>query len=63
MGNNPALSAGLNDTLFKSSMTYQEVYDLIPVKPLADNEKEIKDIYDLKLKGLHNKLTLKFRNG
>ena len=45
------------NTLFKSGITDQDVFDLIPVKPLGDNEKEIEAIFDQKLKGLYSKLT------
>lgn len=45
------------NTLFKSGITDEDVFDLIPVKPIAENEKEIEDIFDQKLKGLYSKLT------
>jgi pyrroline-5-carboxylate reductase len=45
------------DTLFNSGLTDQSVFDLIPVKPIGENEKEIEHIFDQKLKGLYNKLT------
>ena len=45
------------NTLFKSGITDQDVFDLIPVKPIGENEKEIEDIFDQKLKGLYSKLT------
>ena len=48
--------AALN-TLFKSDLIQEEVFNLIPVKPIGDNEKEIENIYDQKLKGLYTKLT------
>ena len=44
------------DTLFKSDLTQEEVFNLIPVKPIGDNEKEIENIYDQKLKALYTKL-------
>jgi len=45
------------NTLFKSGIADQDVFDLIPVKPIGENEKEIENIFDQKLKGLYNKLT------
>lgn len=44
------------NSLFRSGLTEQEVFDLVPVKPLGENEDEIKNMYDQKLKGLYNKL-------
>jgi pyrroline-5-carboxylate reductase len=51
-----SLAAAL-DTLFKSGLKENEVFDLIPVKPIGENEQEIENIYDQKLKGLYSKLT------
>jgi pyrroline-5-carboxylate reductase len=48
--------AALN-TFFKSDLNPEEVFNLIPVKPIGENEKEIEAIFDLKLKGLYSKLT------
>jgi pyrroline-5-carboxylate reductase len=45
------------DTLFKSGLSEEEVLNLIPVKPIGENEKEIENIFDQKLKGLYSKLT------
>lgn len=45
------------NTFFKSGLNDQEVIDLIPVKPIGENEKDIENVFDLKLKGLYNKLT------
>jgi len=45
------------DTLFKSDLSDPGVLDLIPVKPIGENEKEIEGIFDQKLKGLYSKLT------
>ncbi len=41
---------------FKSGMTANEVKDLIPVKPIAEAEEQIKEIYQSKLIGLYNKI-------
>jgi pyrroline-5-carboxylate reductase len=45
------------NTLYKSNLNANEVFDLIPVKPIGENEKEIETILDQKLKGLYSKLT------
>lgn len=45
------------DTMFHSDLSYEEVIDLIPVKPIGENEKDIESIFDQKLKGLYSKLT------
>lgn len=50
-----SLIAAVN-TLFNSNLSKESVLDLIPVKPIADNEKEIEECLDTKLKGLFNKI-------
>lgn len=47
---------GAAKTLFKSGLLYDEVINLIPVKPLAEEEQIICNIYETKLKGLYEKL-------
>ena len=49
------LRASLN-TLFNSTLSEEEVFDLIPVKPIGDHEDEIVEIYRTKLIGLFNKI-------
>jgi pyrroline-5-carboxylate reductase len=49
--------AGAAKTLFESGMTAEEVMDLIPVKPLAEEEKTIRAMYNSRLKPLYEKLT------
>lgn len=44
------------DLYFKSGLTSAEVMDLIPVKPLADNEEEIRNTYNARLLGLFDKI-------
>ncbi|UCG28041.1 MAG: NAD(P)-binding domain-containing protein [Bacteroidales bacterium] len=41
---------------YKSNMTHEEVIDLIPVKPIGDNEEEIERILETKLLGLYEKI-------
>ena len=52
-----AMAANTIDLLYDSGMSYEQVVDLIPVKPLGEHEEEIRNIYRTKLTGLHNKLT------
>lgn len=52
----PKMIKGAADTMFASSMTTAEVMDLIPVKPLADDEETIRNIYTAKLSALYGKL-------
>lgn len=41
---------------FKSGLTPEQVMDLIPVKPIGENETEIKNILNNKLLGLYSKI-------
>ena len=41
---------------YESGLTSEEVMDLIPVKPIAEKEEEIKSIYESKLMGLFEKI-------
>jgi pyrroline-5-carboxylate reductase len=43
-------------TLFDSQRTPAEVMDLVPVKPIGEDEEAIRNIYRTKLKGLFAKL-------
>lgn len=47
---------GAAKTLFKSGLSYPDVVNLIPVKPLAEDETAILQAYDTRLKGLYDKL-------
>jgi pyrroline-5-carboxylate reductase len=51
-----AMLKGTTELLYNSGLDYKDIVDLIPVKPLAENEKEIRNIYKTKLNGLYNKL-------
>jgi len=44
------------DVMFKSGLKPAEVIDLIPVKPIGENEVQIKEILQTKLIGLFNKI-------
>ncbi len=50
---------GSSELLFNSGYLPEEVMDMIPVKPLKEDEDNIRNIINLKLTGLHTKLTLK----
>lgn len=52
----PAMLKGTVDTMFGSELQIDEVFDLVPVKPLADEEAAIKNIYKTKLEALFAKL-------
>lgn len=47
---------GTTETLFNSGLTYTEVADLVPVKPMAEVEETIKGYYDQYLNGIYNKI-------
>lgn len=44
------------DLMYKSGLQSDEVIDLIPVKPIGENEQQIKEIYNTKLTGLYEKI-------
>jgi pyrroline-5-carboxylate reductase len=45
-----------SNLMFRSGLSYDEVIDLIPVKPISDHEPEITAIYHSKLPGLYQKI-------
>lgn len=47
---------GTTETLFNSGLTFTEVNDLVPVKPMAEAEETIKGFYDQYLNGIYNKI-------
>ncbi len=49
------LLAAMN-VLYNSGLDYDEVIDLIPVKPIGDHEAQISEIYQSKLMGLFQKI-------
>jgi pyrroline-5-carboxylate reductase len=50
------MTAGAAKTLRESGLSPEEVIDLIPVRPLADDEDAIREIYRTKLSALYRKL-------
>lgn len=51
-----AMVTGAAQTLFKSGLTVGEVMDLVPVKPLHDEEEGIRTAYKDRLTGIYQKL-------
>lgn len=47
---------GTTETLFHSGLSYTEVADLVPVKPMGEVEETIKAYYDQYLNGIFNKI-------
>lgn len=47
---------GTTETLFNSGMAYNEVADLVPVKPLGEVEETIKGYYDQYLNAIYGKI-------
>ncbi len=47
---------GTSETLFNSGLTYDEVVDLVPVKPLGEVESMISRYYDQYLTALFQKI-------
>jgi pyrroline-5-carboxylate reductase len=50
------MNAALN-TMFRSGLSWEEVDDLIPVKPIGEYEEEIMNMFEQKLVGLYNKIS------
>lgn len=44
------------DTFYKSGLSEEDVMDLIPVKPIGQNEQEIERIFETNLLGLYQKI-------
>ena len=51
-----AMVNGAAATMFESGLTPAQVMDLVPVKPLGEDEAAIKNLYQTKLTGLYQKL-------
>ena len=47
---------GTIETLFNSGLSYDQVIDLIPVKPIAESEEPIKEIFNKNLTAVYNKI-------
>jgi pyrroline-5-carboxylate reductase len=51
-----AMLWGTTETLFNSGLSFEEVTNLVPVKPMADHEDSIKEIYQTCLNGIFQKI-------
>jgi pyrroline-5-carboxylate reductase len=51
-----AMLWGTTETLFSSGLPYEEVTNLVPVKPLAEHEDTIKEFYKTSLNGIFQKI-------
>lgn len=49
------MASGAIDTLFGSSLSPEEVMDLVPVRPLADDEETIRNMYRTRLTAMFEK--------
>ena len=47
---------GTADTLFHSGLKYDDVVNLVPVKPMAPHENAIKEFYETSLNGIYQKI-------
>lgn len=47
---------GTTETLFKSGLTYNEVADLVPIKPMGEVEETVKGFYDQYLTAIYTKI-------
>jgi pyrroline-5-carboxylate reductase len=52
-----AMLEGATQTFFEPGRSYEAVVDLVPVKPLAEAEPQIRQAYNEKLGGLYRKLS------
>lgn len=52
-----SMTKGTVETMISAGLTAEEVMDLIPIKPLGDEEENIKRVYRSKLEALYQKLT------
>jgi pyrroline-5-carboxylate reductase len=50
------MMAGTVDTLFQSGLEYEDVVNLVPVKPMAQHEAQIREFYDASLNGIYEKI-------
>jgi pyrroline-5-carboxylate reductase len=51
-----AMASGTLSTLYESGLSPEQVMDLVPVKPIAEEEENIRNIYRTRLQGLYGKL-------
>jgi hypothetical protein len=51
-----AMLHGTAVTLFESGLKYEDVINLVPVKPMAPHEAAIKEFYQASLNAIYQKL-------
>ena len=51
-----AMLWGTTETLFNSGLKYEKVVDLVPVKPMAEHENEVREFYKTSLNGIYQKI-------
>jgi len=51
-----AMLWGTTETLFNAGLTYDEVVNLVPVKPMAEHETTIREFYKTSLNGIYQKI-------
>jgi pyrroline-5-carboxylate reductase len=51
-----AMLWGTTETLFNAGLTYEEVINLVPVKPMAEHEITIREFYKTSLNGIYQKI-------
>lgn len=54
-----SMLAGAGDLWFQESLSYDQISDLIPVKPMENEVEQICEAFQTKLSGLHDKLRRK----
>ena len=47
---------GTIKTQFQAGLSYEQVIDLVPVKPMADHEETIREMLKTKLEGIYLKI-------
>jgi len=51
-----AMLWGTTETLFNSGLNYDEVVDLVPVKPMGEHENTVREFYKNSLNGIYQKI-------
>jgi pyrroline-5-carboxylate reductase len=51
-----AMLYGTTETLFNSGLNYEKVVDLVPVKPMAEHENAVKELYKTCLNVIYQKI-------
>ena len=51
-----AMMEGTIKTQFQAGLTYEQVIDLVPVKPMAEHEEAIREMLKMKLEGIYQKI-------